>query len=110
MQFCSALSVCVVNLLARHAYEENHISAASCEQMTRSPQKDLAHQLPGNLATFASEPPYVIWGDAGIPVVPRLQQGPEAILVALPVGHDIGILPHLMGRQLKGLGKAHDVA
>ena len=69
-----------------------------------------AHQLLGSIATFTSEPQYVVRGDSGIPFVPLLQQRQQTILVVLPIGDETGILPHLIECQLKSFGKARGIA
>ena len=68
------------------------------------------HRLFGNIATFAFEPQYVVWSDTDIPVVSLLQEGLENIRIAPPVGDETGILPDLIGRQLKGFRKASGIA
>jgi hypothetical protein len=59
--------------------------------------------LIGNIAAVAFEPVDVVPGNAGIPVVPLLQEASEPVLLAGPPRDQIGIFVHLSRRQLKSL-------
>jgi hypothetical protein len=69
-----------------------------------------AHHLLGTFDAITSEPKDVVRSDAGVPVVPLLQEASQDMLVVLPARDEVGIFMHLVRRQLKGFGNACGIA